>query len=428
MSEQILARPLNALEKIQRDTKEFKPIIHNMGISAYQNALSKGYKITTIDDMLYLWYPELTNEPLISSIMSKIDAPVLSSTTGFYVANHGLNAFEQMINEATMTTLLPKEQYTYGGFRALTTAGNTSGEGQGENATLPDSTKPAALNVNVAIKEVAKTYDISSRQQFLSTTPNDVFNQPGGSALAALREYEGREFVKNMNRSLMGDANTVASDNLESIDRIAASNGEVGLVDANDLDIYGVDRDAGAGWTDATVLHNSGTDRPLTSDLILTLLSTVAKNWEGVNFRGDLNYSGVNNKVWITGWDTWAEVAKIYEGSNRYQDNGTKVRISMNGVQQYPVGSEVGMLANTLYGIPIFLTDDTVQDTISRLYLLDFDHLKLKVGIPIMNEEAGFSTGTSILLDRLGDRGLYYCAMELWADRFNCHGKIRDLL
>jgi hypothetical protein len=160
----------------------------------------------------------------------------------------------------------------------------------------------------------------------------------------------------------------------------------------------------------------------------LTLLSTVAKNWEGVNFRGDLNYSGVNNKVWITGWDTWAEVAKIYEGSNRYQDNGTKVRISMNGVQQYPVGSEVGMLANTLYGIPIFLTDDTVQDTISRLYLLDFDHLKLKVGIPIMNEEAGFSTGTSILLDRLGDRGLYYCAMELWADRFNCHGKIRDLL
>ena len=417
------------VQKLQQNSKEFGGAIHSLGVRKYQEAIAKGYTIQTVDDMLYLWYPFLANDELIAGSMEK-DAPVLSTTAGMYVADHGFNAWEHMINEANVAGLLPKEPYTYGGYRALTTAGSTSGEGSAENATLRNSTKPTALNVNVVIKEVHKTYDISARQEFLSTTPNDVWREPGGSGMAALREYEGREFVKNINRSLLTDNDTLAGDNLESLDRVVGSNSEIAGVgqDAGDLDIYGQDRDAGATTFDAYVNHASGVDRPLTSDIILDMIQNAAPNWDGVNFRGDMDFTGTSNKIWVTGWDTWVEISKIYENSNRYENSGIEYTHTMNGISTFPAGSKVGMLANSLYGIPLFRSDDVPQDTISRLYLLDLDHVKMHMGIPILNEEAGFTTGDSILLDRLGDRGMYYMSGELWADRFNCHAKARDLL
>ena len=105
-----------------------------------------------------------------------------------------------------------------------------------------------------------------------------------------------------------------------------------------------------------------------------------------------------------------------------------RVSVGMNGVQTLPYGSEAGMLVNTLYGIPLFVSDDVpASGAISNLYLLDLNHLKMGVGIPPMYFEAGFSKGTVGELDAFQNLGIYYEMGELLATRFNVHGKIRDL-
>ena len=402
--------------------------IHSLGLRKYNEAMEKGWKIQTTWDMLGLHYPYLMDDQMFGGLQ-KVDAPVISTTTGYFVATHGALAFEQIINEANVMGLLRKDPYTFGGFRALTAAGKTSDGGVGENAALPDSTKPTLANVTIGIKEISTTFDLSARQQFYSQTPNNVWNQPSGNALGALREFMGREHIKLMNRHVLVDNDTLASNNLESIDRVVGSFSEIDGVGqtAGDLDIYGLDRDAGATWADAYVNHNSGTDRDLTAAQIKSLTENAQPYWDGVNFRGDSNYTGVQNKIWLTGYDTKNRIEQIYETSNRYQNNGIEIRPSMNGVQTYPVGSNAGMLINTLYGLPLFVSNDVPKDTISRLYLLDLDNLSLNVGIPTQYTEAGMSTGDEILLDRLGDRGHYYSMMELWCTRFKSQAKLRDL-
>ncbi len=417
------------------DPSELNEIHKNNPIQYYnpqvEQALSKGYQINTIYDLAYLQYPWMQDSGLAAQLL-KVDAPLLSSTTAAYVAVHGARAFEQVINESNIVGLLPKFPYTQGGYRALTAAGQTTATGgQSENATLPDSTKPTLQNVDVDIKEHVTTLDSSSRERFLSSIPNaNAWSAPGGDGMEALREYMGREHVKLLSRQLMADNDTVVADNVETIDRAVGSFEEVdgnAGIDAGDLDFYGIDRDAGSTVFDAYVSENDGTNRPLTDSIIRSLVENAAPYWDGVNMRGDLNFSGVNNKIWVTGHDTASVIEQIYQGSNRYQNLGARAVKTVNGISTYNTGAEVGFMVNTLYGMPMFRVDDTPADGISRLYLLDLDHMGLSWGKTTMYQEAGFTTGTAILLDRLGDRGMYYSSLELWVDRFQGHAKARDL-
>ena len=387
----------------------------------------KSFKIRTIYDMMRVDYPHIYSDDMLNAI-TKADAPYLSSTTAMYNAVHGAEAVHQIIQEDNVRRLLPKVPYLRGGVRFITAAGTTSGVGIAENAAVPDTVKATLANVDYGIKERSYSFNVSARMEFLSMLEDDAWSQ-GGGAFAAARYFAQLEFNKTLNRELTTNVTTLAGNNFESIDRVVSSYAEVnscGDIDANDSDIYGINRDAGATYADAYVNHNSNTDRDLTLDLCKDVLENVQPNWGGPEVGGQPgNYE---NKIWLTGYDTKNVIEQIFEEQNTYRNNGMRVSVGMNGVQTLPYGSEAGMLVNTLYGIPLFVSDDVpASGAISNLYLLDLNHLKMGVGIPPMYFEAGFSKGTVGELDAFQNLGIYYEMGELLATRFNVHGKIRDL-
>jgi len=398
--------------------------------SSYYDRLRQKYgklwkRNVTIYDMMRIQYPHMYDDNLIGQI-SKVDAPLLSSTTASYVATHGSNAFSQIVQEDNLFKIIPKEPYVRGGYRAITAAGATTGTGVAENANVPDTVKPTLANVDIGIKEVAHSFNVSARNQFLSTIQDDAWAE-GGDALTALRTYSQIEFNKRMNRQLLTDNEDLASNNFESIDRIVGSYSEIAGVGqtAGDLDIYGLDRDAGATWTDAYVNHNSGTDRDLNLSQLRDVMANVKPYWGGPG-TGQV-WNALDNKIWLTGFDTAARIEEIFESQNQYINNGARVDITLNGVRTLPKGSSAGFLVSELYGIPMFLSNDVPKDTISRMYLLDLSHLKISMGVATQYFEGGFSSGSVIELDQFQDKGVYYMMGELKATKFKVHGKLRDL-
>ena len=390
-----------------------------------EQLFQKGFKFNTLSDLMVYHYPFLMDDNFMAGYsLSKADAPLLSSTTGAYTAVHGFEAMEQIVQEQNLFGMLRKTVYNLGGFRGLTAAGATSGGGVSENAAIPDTIKPTLQNVNVPIKEFAISFETSMRNEFLSQTQNDVwrgYEGAGGSAMAALRAYFSTESGKLINRQLLGDNDTLAGNNFESIDRIVGSYSEINGVGqtAGDLDIYGLDRDAGASWADSYVNHNSGTDRDLTVSQVKDIMANVRKHWRNPNDK--------SNKVWLTGYDTQTRIEQIYESQMVYNPQGATIQPSVNGIQTLNQGQAAGMEVATLYGIPMIVSDDVPQDTISRMYLLDLDRLEFQVGMPMQYFEGGAGRGSIIELDKFATKAAYYMSGETVSHRFNCHGKLRDL-
>jgi hypothetical protein len=263
----------------------------------------KSFKIRTIYDMMRVDYPHIYSDDMLNAI-TKADAPYLSSSTAMYNAVHGAEAVHQIIQEDNVRRLLPKVPYLRGGVRFITAAGTTSGVGIAENAAVPDTVSATLANVDYGIKERSYSFNVSARMEFLSMLEDDAWSQ-GGGAFAAARYFAQLEFNKTLNRELTTNVTTLAGNNFESIDRVVSSYAEVnscGDVDANDSDIYGINRDAGATYADAYVNHNSNTDRDLTLDLCKDVLENVQPNWGGPEVGGQPgNYE---NKIWLTGYDT----------------------------------------------------------------------------------------------------------------------------
>ena len=62
--------------------------------------------------------------------VSKLNAPVLTTTTGVYIAIYGAQAFSQLNNEANAFALLPKIPWEKSGWRVITAdAGATADDG-----------------------------------------------------------------------------------------------------------------------------------------------------------------------------------------------------------------------------------------------------------------------------------------------------------
>lgn len=393
-------------------------------ITERNGQLVKSFTIENIYDMMRVDYPHLFDDQLMNSINK--DAPMITTTTGAYVAVHGSSAVSWVIQEANALGLIGMTPWGVGGFRALTTAAKTADGGVTENANIPATLKPVLANVSVPIKEVANSFDTSSRLEFLSRLGQDNVWNEGGSNFTAQRNYHAMEHSKLVNRMLLKDNETLAAANAESIDRVIGSKSEIDGVGqtAGDLDIYGLDRDS-VTTHDAYVNHNSGTDRSLTTTLIKDLVTNTQPFWGGPDTG--LPAGSDEGVFWLTGHDTKAQIDKIFEAQNTYRNNGVRVNVTLNGVQTLPDGSEAGFLANTLYGKPLFVSNDVAKDTISRIYLINGRHMTWKAGILPQFFSAGMNKGTPIELGRFGNEGMFYQAGELWADRFNVHGKLRDL-
>jgi hypothetical protein len=287
----------------------------------------------------------------------------------------------------------------------VTAYGQSSGGGVAENGAIPETTKPTLATVDVDPKMEATTFDMSLMQDMVGGDDKVGWEE--------LKKVKETEFKKTMNADLLVDVDTLAGDNLESIDRITSSYSEVtaGLCTAGDSDIYGLDRDAAASWADGQTQHASGTDRDLSLALVDALITACSPYWENSNDR--------TNKVILTGDDTADRMESLMAAQYRYTKEN--ITVGVNGVQV--VGQATGFEVATYKRIPILRCDGIPKDTISRMYLLDLDNLYIRTWLPAFYMESP----DYYSINRFGKEGAWVFGGELWATMFKCHGKLRDL-
>ena len=373
-------------------------------------------RLKTIGQLLEYYYgPQM---------VQKVNAPVLSSTTGVFNAIFGAVAFSQINDEANVFGLLPKRPWEKSGWRVITTdAGSTAGGGLAENATLPDTIKPTFKEIEATVKQVAHSFDVSFIQEGL-------VNKSGDDALGDmefLRGYFAVLHAKRINEMLLVDADTLAGNNFESVDRVTFSAAAQSALSytAGDDDIYNIDRGANS-WADAVVDHNSGTDRFVDDDLMRDTLATLENN-------------GAKTNLVITGNDTKWRIFGLYENQVRYPGvlkADQLVQIGINGVTT-DEGITAGIRVATVFGIPLFAAQAVTKDTISRIYMLDttdndesgVPRLFIALLYPTLYFESGMSAANPdpFAINRLGTQGIYYTAGELICTFFKVQGSIRDL-
>jgi len=368
--------------------------------------------IRTIEEMEAYYYGFGATE------IMKTDAPVLTTTTGVYQAIYGRKVWSQLNQEANIFGILPKKVWDQSGWRVITARAAASGGGVDENGTLPDTIKPTFAEVKTKPKSIAHNFDVSEALQFLGTVDDGL-----GDTMRLMREEIGKHHAEMMNVMLGVQNGALAGNDAESIDRVCGSYAELTACKENDqstaytagdLDIYGLDRDAGASFADAVVKHNSSVNRELTLDLIDELFQDIWK-------------AGGNPKVMLTGYDTLRKIQGLLQAQQRFTELKTIVP-TYGGIQGVP-GVAAGFTVATYNETPIIPSKNIIVDSggLSRIYLLDTDYVFFKVAKPTQYFEAGIDKGDPFAVNRLGTEGMYRTMGELICTRFNVQGKIRDI-
>lgn len=354
------------------------------------------------------------DESLSIDVLSKTNYPVLTTTTGARNVIYGAQLWSQVCLEANAFGVLPKIPYDKGGYRAATAVQDTTIPGVAEAGAIPDSRKPTMAEIDVGIATLATTADMSEWELLLQGK-DDV--PTWGEVVNFARD----EFVNLSNRALLTDNGTLASAGSawESIDRVCGSYSELSsctdgggsAYSTNDLDIYGIDRDGGAGWTDAYVSHNSGADRTFSLSLLDNVIDNCVPYWK----------NGRKNKVILTGYDTARRIAQLENPKGIFSPD-MAVQFTVNGVQTVK-GIEAGIPVASYDGIPIICSNNVGKDTISRIYVLDLDNLFFAVARPVTYVE----TNDYLLLGAYKRRGNFSMVGQLVCTNFHAQGKVRDL-
>lgn len=350
-----------------------------------------------------------TQLELVDPLNPLMKAELTTSDTGAWNHLYSLGIFRQYATSEVTFGALPKKPWKVDGYRAVTAASKSSGVGVAEAQSLGSAVEPTYVEISPTPKEFELVTDFSKRLQVYTTIADAI-------SVDDNREQIGADFFTSLNQDLVQDNNTLASNNIESIDRIAGSYSEItdcGQT-TGDLDIYSLDRDAAATYTDGNVLHNSNTDR----DYSINLLNQLRQNQEP--YWGK---TGLKNKLYITGFDTWTRLSEIEAAKQRF---GTEtVNITVDGGISTMPGKEGGLKVATWDTMPMIRDNLIAKDTISRTYLLDTDNLGIAIGIPIeWNQVDGAGAGAAIVGHRT--RGWWYGCGELYCTGFKQQGKLRD--
>tara|TARA_R100000152_G_C6774765_1_gene202729 strand:- start:1225 stop:2373 length:1149 start_codon:yes stop_codon:yes gene_type:complete len=378
---------------------------------------STGY-IRTIEDMERLYYGAGTGQnawAYSGTDLLKADSPLMSSTTGTYQAIFGRKVWSQLNQEFNAFSILPKKPWEKSGWRVTTAKPDfTKGGGVGENATLPETTKPTFAHVSTKPRTVAHTFDLSETAMFLADKDDGL-----GDARAVMKMEMAKHHTEHINQMLLTDVDTVSGNNFNSLDRITSSafveTATNFVSDATDHDIYNLTRAAGTAtnWYDGNVdAGAAGADRPLTLNILDGMFKSV---WE----------DGGQPKVILTGYDTLETIQQLLQPQQRFVEM-KRVVPGVNGVKGVP-GIQGGFMVATYNGVPIIPSKDVVKDGSSRMYFLDTDYSWFTTAKPTLYHESGIETGDPFGINRLGQMGMFHTMGELICTFFKASGKIRDL-
>jgi len=361
-------------------------------------------KFNTFDEMLDYAYGD------VGAYLRK-DSEIDMDTTGARNVIYGAKLNWEVCVLSNALGALPDKPWGSSGFRIITAAGSTSTAALAENAAPPATLQPTVVEVSIPPELFSNGWEMSA--QMLALQGKD-----DNATWAEYANYEAAEFKNRLDRDLLTDANTTAANRLESLDCIIASNGEVSYVDAGDLDPWAagggsgtIDRDGGTTY-DAYV-SLAASDRSLSLSLVDGLFTNTRYYWD--------DYSSTKNKVIITGYDTGERLEQLLQSQQRF-DGYKAVQFGVNGVQTVG-GQEAGFDVSAYKGVPVILDNNVVQDTISRLMLVDMDHMWISMLSPVQYFETPDFTGH----DKFTKQGYFWMMGNTWANRFHCHAKLRDL-
>ena len=302
--------------------------------------------------------------------------------------------------------ILGKVPWKTQGFRVATTAAYSSAIGVTEGAAIGTAAERTYVEVAPTVKEWEVVSDFSKRLEVMSDIADAV-------TIDQDRQGAEADFFRSLNTDMLTDCDTLAGANIESLDRVCASYSEMAGsgYTTGDMDIYSQDRDAATTSFDAYVDHGSTTDRDLSVSIIDNLFANTYDYWDD---------QSVDGKAYLTGLDTLTRWGQLEAAKQRFEQVPAQITIG-DGIRTFP-GIETGFMISTYNGIPVIPDSCVVKDTISRIMLLDLDHVNISMGLPIQYYESDDMFQVGHLT-----KGVWYGAGELFADAFKVHAKARDL-
>ena len=382
-------------------------------------------RIQTIWDMVdyyYDFYPKYSRK---TQGMGKADNQLETLDDGYRNVVYGSEVFSLLNGEANLFALLENRAWTKSGERIVTngdTERTLGDSGVGEGGALPDTIHPDIEEFEQSAKSIVHSFNVSQVKQLLAETDDDDLDDP----FDWLRRWYGEgtehqtgmgEHPKDINVQLLNDTDETAGDNMESIDRAISDADESALLsDPSDNDLYGFDRSDGE--FQSNVLENGGTPQSFTINKLDDAIEAVKSN-SGKNPVQDDGY------FFLTGHDTYKIIEQEVGGKERLEP--TRAQVGMNGVQTNP-GEDVGIITQSYKQIPIFESDDVIQDDLSRVYLVDSSTMFIKTLLPTQF----YSTGVDIddnpfAIDSLANEGAFVTIGELTCTNPAAHAKVRDL-
>jgi len=332
-----------------------------------------------------------------------LKAAITSGDTGAYNATYTREVVSQVSTLKNLYGCLPKKAWTKQGWRAKTVAAVSSGLGVAEGGTLGTAAEETWIEIAPTIKEWEKVHDFSQRMDCYSRIADALDKNSSHASFA-------EDFFHAFETDLLVDMGTLAAYNVESLDRICGSSGENTALsyDAADEDLYSIDRSANT-TLDANSLHASGVDRTLSESLINDLREGQEMYW---NAEGD--------KMYLTGFDSWTAWSELEAAKLRFGSDTFTMTVG-DGIKT-ATGGKGGWKITTWDGAPIIRSDCVVKDTISRIYLLDLNHIELANAIPL-----AFHDNSDMFTVGHITKGVWYGAGELICDKPRAFGKLRDL-
>ena len=165
----------------------------------------------------------------------------------------------------------------------------------------------------------------------------------------------------------------------------------------------------------ATVLHNSGTGRDLSLNLLDTCIQKVREN-------------GGEPKLILMGHDQYFKLERLLNSQQRYMGQ-EEYQVGVGSERTFP-GTRTGLVLATYMGIPILpdadvpksvASDDSILG--SNIYVLDTDYIEMAVAQPTQYvENRDYFAANALVV-----RGLLYTMGEMRCRNIWVQSKIGDL-
>ncbi len=376
--------------------------------------IKKGF-IQTIDDLeTYVYGGSFFNKALTSG------------STNYVNTMYGRVAWDQVNREANLFALLKKVPWSTSGWRVITDESANTAQYTVEGGSIPSEEDPAVSTLSISPASIARRSKRSDILDALSLVDDGV-------DVSFLAEWLTKRHKQIINIELLADAASASTSatHLTPIDRIIANNTELSygkadnsaVIPANQLDVFGVDRDAGTNtWADAQVSGQAfgSADRPLTLSLLDSVIQQIRT--EGGMYN--------NRVIMVTHPETAIRIDQLCQSQQRFdQLSGiTYLRGGKDGMRNLGPdqrdGVEGAFQVSTYRGIPIYEDKNVVQDvSLGRIYFINLDHLFVSVLIPTrFYQWQGPETTASFDINIM-----YRSVMNTVCTNFRKQGKVRDL-